>query len=105
MAGEVQDNIWPLPKFYFKVNLGNKSEMLFQEVSGLDTEVEIIEYRAGNSKDFGKVKMPGLRKNSDVTLKKRMFKKDDTLFKWISETKMNMIKRQNVTIQLLDEEH
>lgn len=105
MAGKKQDNVWPLPKFHFKVTLGSKGEIAFQEVSGLDTEVDIIEYRAGNSKDFGKIKMPGLKKNSDITMKKGMFVKDDALFKWITEIKMNTIERQNVTIQLLDEEH
>lgn len=104
MAGDKQEAPWPVPKFHFKVTLGDKGEAGFQEASGLDFEVELIEYRSGNSKDFSKVKMPGLKKFSDVTLKKGMFAKDDLLFKWISEdTKMNTIARQNVTIQLLDE--
>lgn len=25
MAGEAQDNVWPLPSFYFKVELGSLS--------------------------------------------------------------------------------
>lgn len=105
MPGNVQEAPWPIPKFHFKVTLGDKGEVAFQEASGLDFEVEMIEYRSGNSKEFSKVKMPGLKKFSDVTLKKGMFKKDDALFKWINEIKMNTINRQNVTIQLLDESH
>jgi len=104
MAGEKQEAPWPVPKFHFKVTFGDK-EVAFQEVSGLDTEVDIIEYRAGNSVEFSTVKMPGLKKSSDVTLKKGMFKKDDSLFKWINEIKMNTIERKNITIQLLDESH
>jgi len=43
MAGEAQDAIWPLPKFYFTVNLGSQdSTVSFQEVSGLDTETQPI---------------------------------------------------------------
>lgn len=103
MAGEAQNNIWPLPEFYFKVTLGSKGVISFKEVSGLDVEYDVIEYRAGDSKDFTKVKMPGLRKNGDVTLKKGMFKEDKNLRKWIEEVNMNLIERQAVTISLLDE--
>jgi len=41
MAGEAQDAVWPLPKFYFTVSLGSQdSTVSFQEVSGLDTETQ-----------------------------------------------------------------
>ncbi|MEM9928486.1 MAG: phage tail protein [Bacteroidota bacterium] len=105
MAGDKQEAPWPVPKFHFKATFGDKGEMAFQEVSGLDTEYDIIEYRAGNSADFSTVKMPGLSKGSDVTLKKGMFKDDSALYDYFNETKMNTIARQTVTIQLLDEEH
>ncbi|MTB52941.1 phage tail protein [Lewinella sp. W8] len=105
MAGEAQEAPWPVPKFHFKATIGSKGEIAFQEISGLDTEYDVIEYRAGNSIDFSTVKMPGLRKGSDVTLKKGMFKSDSALFTYFSEVKMNTIARETVTIQLLDEEH
>ena len=63
MAGEKQEAPWPVPKFHFTVKIGD-SEMSFQEVSGLDTEADVIEYRAGNSPQFSTVKMPGLKKAS-----------------------------------------
>ncbi len=105
MAGEGQEAPWPVPKFHFRVTFGDKGDMSFQEVSGLDTEYDVIEYRAGNSVDFSTVKMPGLRKGSDVTLKKGMFRDDTALYDYFNEIKMNTITRQTVTIQLLDEEH
>lgn len=104
MAGEAQDNPWPLPKFHFKVTIGEMGEIAFQEVSGLDTEHDVIEYRAGNSVDFSTVKMPGLRKASDVTLKRGMFNSDTALSDYFNSIKMNTITRHTVTIQLLDEE-
>ena len=55
MAGEEQDTNWPLPKFYFKVDFGGDSDSAFQEVSGLDTETQIIEYRHGNSPEFSTI--------------------------------------------------
>jgi len=103
MAGEKQEAPWPVPKFYFNVTLGDKGEIAFQEVSGLDTEHELIEYRSGNSKEFSTVKMPGMRKASDVTLKKGMFADDTALFSYFAEVTMNTVARQTVNIQLLDE--
>lgn len=102
MAGEKQDNIWPLPKFYFQVKIGS-DEMAFQEVSGLDVEAQIIEYRHGNSKEFSTIKMPGIKKTGNVTLKKGVFAKDNKLFEWFSKIKMNIIERKTVVISLLDE--
>jgi phage tail-like protein len=77
--------------------------MSFQEVSGLDTEAQIIEYRAGDSKEFTTVKMPGLKKSGNVTMKKGVFKSDNKFWDWFSKMKMNTIKRVPVTISLLDE--
>lgn len=49
MAGEKQDAVWPLPSFYFKVEVDGIGEIACKEVSGLDIEAQIIEYRHGNS--------------------------------------------------------
>lgn len=94
--------VWPLPKFYFEVKWDG-AVMQFQEVSGLDMEAQPIEYRHGNSPQFSVVKMPGLKKFSDVTLKKGVFKSDNKFWDWFNEIKMNTIKRKPVTISLLDE--
>lgn len=102
--GSAQGAIWPLPKFYFKVNLGSQdSTASFQEVSGLETETQVIEYRHGDSKTFGTIKMPGIAKVGNVTLKKGIFVKDNNFWKWYDAIKMNTIKRETVVIQLLDQ--
>lgn len=102
MAGEAQTNVWPLPKFYFSVEI-NGMECSFQEVSGLESETQIIEYRHGNSKQFSTIKMPGIAKYGNVTMKKGIFVKDNNFFQWYSDIKMNTIKRSTVIIKLLDE--
>ena len=104
MAGEAQDNVWPLPKFYFSVDISDVGKLSFREVSGLDTEAEAIEYRAGDSKAWTVMKMPGLIKTSNVTLKKGVFVNDNRLWAWFAQIQMNTIKRQTVTISLLDQE-
>ena len=103
MAGEVQDSVWPLPAFYFKVEIDDLGEIACKEVSGLNAEAQTIEYRHGNNPEFSTIKMPGLKKNNDVELKKGVFVHDNKFFKWFSEIKLNTIKRRGVTISLLDE--
>jgi phage tail-like protein len=77
--------------------------MSFQEVSGLDTEAQVIEYRHGDSPEFSTIKMPGLKKSGNVTMKKGVFKSDNKFWDWYAQIKMNTIKRIPVTISLLDE--
>ncbi len=93
---------WPLVKFAFRVKIGD-TEILFQEVTGLNAETQVIEYRAGNSKVFSTVKMPGLRKYGNVTLKKGIFKDDKALWDMYNLVVMNTFERKKVTISLLDE--
>ncbi len=95
-------SVWPLPKFYFQVKWDTEV-MSFQEVSGLDVEAQIIEYRAGDSPIFSAGKMPGLKKSGNVTMKKGVYKSDNKFWAWFSQIKMNTIKRLPVTISLLDE--
>lgn len=102
MAGEAQDKVWPLPKFYFQVKIADQ-EVQFQEVSGLDIEAQVIEYRHGNSPEFSTIKMPGIKKSSNVTFKKGVFKGDNAFWDWFNQIKMNTIERKALVITLLDE--
>lgn len=102
MTGEVQNDIWPLPKFYFSVQIGSDT-VSFQEVTGLDSEARVIEYRHGDSPSFYPIKMPGLGKVSNVTMRKGIFVNDSTLWNWFNQIKMNTISRQTVVVNLLDE--
>ncbi|MGV8835098.1 phage tail protein [Cellvibrio sp.] len=95
-------NIWPLPKFHFEVKW-DSNVMSFQEVSGLDIQSEEIKYRAGDSKQFSVIKMPGMKKFGNVTMKKGVFKGDNKFWDWLNQIKLNTIKRVPVTISLLDE--
>ena len=94
--------VWPLPKFYFQVKWDSEV-MSFQEVSGLDIEAQPIEYRHGDSPVFSTIKMPGIKKTGNVTMKKGVYKSDNSFWDWFNQIKMNTIKRVPVTISLLDE--
>lgn len=103
MSGSSGNRTWPLPKFYFKVTGIPGSPVMFQDVTGLDPVADTIEYRAGDSPSFGKIKMPGLGKVSNVTMKKGIFVNDATLWAWFNSIKMNTITRVAVVVSLLDE--
>lgn len=99
-----EDSIWPLPKFRFEVDLGNDMKKVsFQEVSGLDTENQTVDYGISKTKMISNVKMPGISNYGNVTMKRGVFVKDNSFWNWHKEIAMNTIKRRTVIIQLLDE--
>lgn len=104
LPGEKQNSIWPLTNFHFEVKMGDE-EAFFQEVKGLESEVEVLEYRHGKSKQFSAFKMPGMKKVVNVTLKKGLFSGDTKLFEWYNSNRMNRPDRRTVTISLLNEKH
>ncbi len=95
---------YPLPKFHFQVEWGGAS-LAFTEVSGLDIETEVIEYKHGLSPEHFKTKMPGMRKFSNITLKRGTHKGDNNFFEWLNTTALNTVERRDLTISLLDESH
>jgi len=97
--------IWPLPAFHFEVTIGATDALkgAFSEVTGLNSETQVIEYRHGNSPVYSAIKMPGITKAGNVTLKRGIFKSDNSFWDWYSSIQQNTIKRQNVVIALLDE--
>jgi phage tail-like protein len=105
---------YPIPKFRFKVKwegLSKENEIGFTEVTGLDYQVDVIEYRDGTDPNLSKRKMPGMRKFSNVTLKRGVFKGLRDFYDWIdggeNATDKALVKRKDyrrtVTITLMDE--
>ena len=95
---------YPLPVFHFTVQWGG-TRLGFSEVSGLTQENQAIEYRDGSFLEYSSIKMPGLRKFNNVTLKRGIIKADNEFFKWLSTVKLNQVERRDVVISLLNEEH
>jgi phage tail-like protein len=93
---------YPLVKFAFEVDWGG-TKAGFQEVSGLNIEAGLIEYRHGASPDFSKMKMPGLKVFNNITLKRGTFKNDNEFFAWFQTIQLNTVERRSITISLLDE--
>ena len=103
-ANSKGDGSWPVPKFRFEVDLGTGLDTVtFQEVSGLDAESAIVEYRKGNSPLFSATKMPGIAKYGNITLKTGVFANDNTFWEWHKEISSKAVEKRTISIRLLDE--
>jgi phage tail-like protein len=98
MAGANRND--PFGAFNFLVEIDGVTTTSFSEVSGLDAEIEPIEYRTGDE-DTTVRKIPGLRKYSNITLK-RGFTPDLSLWNWMKQGLGGKVMRANMSITLLD---
>jgi phage tail-like protein len=95
---------YPLPGYHFQVDWGG-SRLGFTEVSGLDIEIQVIEYREGNSPQYTAMKMPGIPKYTNITLKRGIVAGDTDFFEWVKTIQLNKVERRDLTISLLNENH
>ena len=98
---------YPLTGFHFTVdwNSEEKDNVSFSEVTGLNMSTTPIEYREGSDKDYTTLKMPGLRKFSNITLKRGTVATDNGFFEWFNTINNGKVTRRDITITLLDESH
>jgi len=100
---DVPDTSWPRSNFHFSVEIAGIGVVAFQEVTGLDVEQAVIEYRKPKSPGFAPSRMPGIAKYGNVTMKRGIFVKDNTFFDWYKTIGSTGAKRTTVTVKLLDE--
>jgi phage tail-like protein len=95
---------YPHTKNHFRVEWGG-TNVGFMEVSGLSIQLDVVDYREGSSPESSARKMPGLKKFSDIVLKRGIVKNDDDFYRWISTATFNQVERRDVLISLLNESH
>lgn len=95
---------YPLPGYHFQVEWGG-TRLGFAEVSGLDIQVQVIEYREGISPEYSAIKMPGIPKYGNITLKRGIVAGDNEFFDWIKTIRLNKAERRDLVISLLNENH
>lgn len=98
----------PYGAFNFLVELNDGSDPAspiggFTDVSGIGTEITLMEYRQGNDKENRVRKYPGLHKAADVTLKRGVMGVTN-FWEWVSATRTNPTTQRNVLITLNDEQ-
>jgi len=99
----------PYGQFNFLVTLGqggdpNAPDGGFQEISALAMEVGVAEYRYGNHKLNNTLKVTGLGKSADVTLKRGVMG-SDTVYKWFNAIRNGQNEMRTVRIELRNEEN
>ena len=98
----------PYVQFNFLVDLDDGAEGAkagFQELSGVGMEVTVSEYRNGNAKENSVMKITGMNKSTDVTLKRGVIGSLN-LYEWLNQIRDGDQKAmRTVTIQLQNEDH
>lgn len=98
----------PANQFNFLVDIGGGSDGVdagFQEVSGIGMEVTVAEYRNGNSNENSVIKVTGMNKSTDVTLKRGIIG-SLTLYNWLNDIRNGATNAMRlVTIQLQSADH
>lgn len=99
----------PYVQFNFLVDLGTGNtdgpEAGFQEMSNIGMEVTVSEYRTGNSKENSVMKVTGLNKATDVTLKRGVIGSLN-LYAWLNDIRNgNANSRRTITVSLQSEDH
>ena len=97
----------PYSVFNYLVNLGDGTEGTvqggFSEVSGLNAEVTIAEYRNGNAKTNYVTKIPAITKAGDVTLKRGVIGAEN-IYSWLDQVRAGDVNaKRNVEVKLADE--
>ncbi len=97
---------YPLTKMNFLVSVTGLTGTMaaFSEVTGIEATVDVVEFRQGNAHSLAPVKIPGLVKHGNITLKMG-YTIGNSFKKWIeecvSETRGAM-PRKEVIIELID---
>lgn len=99
----------PFTQFNFLVDIGTGDtsgpDAGFEEVTGLESTVDVIEYRNGNSKENSVIKLTGLNKATDVIMRRGVIG-SLALYEWFNEIRNgNQNALRTVTISLQNEDH
>jgi len=93
----------PFVGFNFLVETGGVLAAGFSEVTGMNAEVQAVEYREGRDPNSNTRKLPGLSKYGNVTLKKGVAI-DQDFFRWFKSGVDGDVIRMDISILLLDEQ-
>lgn len=94
-------NTYPFTRFKYKVDFGG-AEAGFSEITGFDASIDVVEYREGNMMPPTPIKLPGLRKYSNIVFKWGLTASKDA-YDWMSPSFEGDITRKTVSVTLLNE--
>ncbi|MDZ8228183.1 phage tail protein [Nostoc sp. ChiVER01] len=100
--GALGITIDPYAAFNFSVEINGLIVGGFTEVSGLQSQIEVEEYKEGGENNFTH-KLPGRTVYSENLVLKRGLTDIEALWRWYQDVAKGIIKRRNGTIYLLDQ--
>jgi phage tail-like protein len=89
---------YPTCRFYVEVD--GVSEAVFTEVSGLQVEIETMDYQEGGTNDHV-YRLPGRAKLNNLTLKRGIGASPEFL-SWCMDVAQGKIKRRSITVVMYD---
>jgi len=92
----------PYRGYNFVLEIDKVARGAFSEVGGLSAEGDAVDYREGSDLQSNVRKLTGLRKYTNITLK-RGYTADKSLWQWYMNIVNGMPDRRNVTIVLMNE--
>ena len=92
----------PYRGFNFIIEIDNIARGAFAEAGGLTADGDAVDYREGSDLQSNVRKLPGLRKYTNITLK-RGYTQDKTLWQWYMNIVNGQSDRRNVTLVLMNE--
>jgi phage tail-like protein len=97
------ERVDPYRTFNFRVEIDKLSIGAFSECSGLSSDGDSVDYREGTDLQLSVRKLTGLRKYSNITLK-RGYAANKELWDWYANIVNGVKDRRNGSIILRDEE-
>ena len=94
----------PFRGYNFRIELEKTPVAAFRECSGLSLTTDAVDYREGTDQPLSVRKLTGLRKYTNITLK-RGYTDNKDLWNWYKNILNGVTDRRNGAIVLQDEQH
>ena len=96
--GNTGARVDPGTVLHFAVSIDGSMDAVFSECTGLQMELEVMDYQEGGRNDYIH-KLPGRLKQANITLRRGIVKKDK-LWDWALKAFSGKVERKNVDVVL-----
>jgi len=84
----------------FYVEIGGETQGVFTEVSGLQVEIDVMDYREGGNNSFVH-RLPGVTRVGNLSLKRGIVRKND-FYTWFKKIADGQFESKNVSVIMYD---
>ena len=93
---------YPQAKFRYKVEIDGLEAGGFSEATGFDASIDVIEYREGDMTAETPMKIAGLKKYGNITLKQGLTD-SRVMYDWLAAGVNGEVQRKTLTLTLLND--